>query len=331
MVEKLRLTAMLVACTIIFFTVLRNMESILSDSTVQANQLSGNKYASIQKTPQDQLLPEMTKDDFVHKTRSAFVIPEYKLIFFTFPKVACSEWKRMFMRINGNKNWCKVRNFNAHDPNKNEIKVLHDFEPEVATAMMTSPVWTKAAIFREPKERVLSAFLDKAVNTDHYVRKCCKNLPTDKLQQQCINNEEKFESFLYFVTEYPDECFDIHWEPQIAKIDAKWWPYIDVIGYQHNLLNDSKNILSQLTSTRDESGKSAWERYGVTGWGDSGDECENRTHSFLEENSSAHNLDTGSHLLEWYTPETENLVEEKWALEWSIDKVKFPKLELFPK
>ena len=137
----------------------------------------------------------------------------------------------MFMRINGNKNWCKVRNFNLHGRKQNEIKVLHDFEPEVATAMMTSPVWTKAAIFREPKERVLSAFLDKAVKEDYYVRKCCKNLPTDKLQQQCINNEEKFESFLYFVTEYPDECFDIHWEPQIAKIDAKWWPYIDVIGY----------------------------------------------------------------------------------------------------
>jgi hypothetical protein len=335
---RLRGIAMLAAaCTIIFFTVLRNMDSILSDSTAQANQfqLSGNKYASIQQ--KDQLLPEMTKDDIIHQTRSAFVIPEYKLIFFTFPKVACSEWKRMFMRINGNPNWCKVRKFNAHDPKQNEIKVLHDFEPEVATAMMTSPVWTKAAIFREPKERVLSAFLDKAVKEDYYVRKCCKNLPTDKLQQQCIDNEKKFESFLYFVTEYPDECFDVHWEPQMAKIDPKWWPYIDIIGYQHNLLNDSKRILSQLTSTRTrddhESGKksaSAWERYGVTGWGAS-DECENRPHSFLEENSSAHNLDTGSHLLEWYTPETETLVEEKWAIEWSIDKVKFPKLELFPK
>ena len=58
-------------------------------------------------------IPLMTKDDLIYQTRSAFVIPEYKLIFFTFPKVACSEWKRMFMRINGNPNWCKIHGFNA--------------------------------------------------------------------------------------------------------------------------------------------------------------------------------------------------------------------------
>lgn len=274
-------------------------------------------------------IPLMTKDDLIYQTRSAFVIPEYKLIFFTFPKVACSEWKRMFMRINGNPNWCKIHGFNAHDPRKNKIKVLNDYEPEVATAMMTSPAWTRAAILREPKERVLSAFLDKAVKEDYYVRKCCNNLPNEKAKQQCIDNELNLESFLYFVTKYPKKCFDVHWEPQIAKIDKKWWPYIDKIGFQHNLLNDSKEILSQLTSSRND-GISAWDSYGTTGWGNS-DECENRTHSFLEENSSAHNLDTGSQLLKWYTAETEKIVEEKWAIEWSEETVNFPKLNLFGK
>ncbi len=314
-------------CAVIFLAVVSNMDYVLSAATSK-ELAKGIKYdVTIQ---QNEDIPEMTNDDLIHQTRSAFVVPEYKLIFFTFPKVACSEWKRMFMRINGNPNWCKIRNFNAHDPKKNKIKVLKDYSPEVATAMMTSPVWTRAAIFREPKERVLSAFLDKAVKEDYYVRKCCQNLPTEELQKKCIGNEKKFESFLHFVTEYPEECFDVHWEPQMEKIDSKWWPYIDAIGYQNNLLHDAKHILSHLTSTRDKSGKTAWERYGVSGWGAS-DECENRTHSFLEENSSAHNLDTGSRLLEWYTPETEKIVEEKWAVEWSIDKVKFPKVELFPK
>jgi hypothetical protein len=195
--------------------------------------------------------------------------------------------------------------------------------------MMTSPAWTKAAIFREPKERMLSAFLDKA-NNGYYIRRCCKKLPNESLEKQCIDDVTKFDSFLYFVTEYPKVCFDVHWEPQIAKIDSKWWPYIDVIGYQDNLLQDSRRILKMLYSNPDEvKGQSAWDRYGITGWGAPGDECENRTHAFLEENTSSHKLDSGSHLLEWYTPELEKLVEKKWAIEWQQDRVNFPEIKLF--
>ena len=49
----------------------------------------------------------------------------------------------------------------------------------------------------------------------------------------------------------------------VAKIDSKWWPYIDVIGYQSNLLQ----ILEMLYSDQNEvEGRSAWGRYGDTGW-----------------------------------------------------------------
>eukprot|EP00558_Chaetoceros_sp_UNC1202_P004209 CAMPEP_0197249990 /NCGR_PEP_ID=MMETSP1429-20130617/50525_1 /TAXON_ID=49237 /ORGANISM="Chaetoceros sp., Strain UNC1202" /LENGTH=329 /DNA_ID=CAMNT_0042711707 /DNA_START=70 /DNA_END=1059 /DNA_ORIENTATION=+ len=273
--------------------------------------------------------PVMKKTDLIYHTRSAFVVPEYKLIFFTFPKVACSEWKRMFMRMNANPNWCKTRGFNAHDPKMNKIKTLGEFDVEIATAMMTSPAWTKAAILREPKERVLSAFLDKAVKEDYYVRKCCDRLPAEDLKQQCKKNEEDFASFLHFVTEYPEECFDVHWEPQIAKIDQKWFPYIDTIGYQHDLLNNAQALLKTLTSQRDDKPqRTAWRRYGMKGWG-SENGCENRTRSFLEENTSSHQLNTGDHLKEWYTPETEKIVEEKWAIEWNQKEVNFPEIHLF--
>ena len=65
-----------------------------------------------------------------------------------FRQVACSEWKRMFMRINGNPKWCIIEGFSAHDPRANKIETLKDYSPEIASAMMTSPVWTKAAIVR---------------------------------------------------------------------------------------------------------------------------------------------------------------------------------------
>lgn len=283
-----------------------------------------------------QNMPTVTKNDLIYTTsRLAFVIPEYKLIFFAFPKVASTEWMQMFMRMNGNPGWCKKnrpKGFNAHDWRDNEILTLEDYDPEIATAMMTSPVWTKASIFREPKERVLSAFLDKAVNTDSYIKFCCNNLPNVKIKTQCIENTKSFESFLYFVTQY-SECSNAHWEPQLAKIDSKWLPYIDIIGYQHNLHHDAKKILSGLTSSRHGVGEdSAWDKYGVSGWKGSKwvpKFCENRTHEFFEENASGHNNDSGAKLKIWYTPELERLVEEKWAVEWSTDEVNFPVVKLF--
>jgi hypothetical protein len=239
----------------------------------------------------------------------------------------------MFMRMNGNPDWCVIRD--PHAPEKNKVKTLTDYPPEIATALMTSPAWTKAAILREPKERVLSAFLDKAGNEDtRYVGRCCKKLPDKNLEKQCVDNRKKFGSFLHFVTEYPKQCFDVHWEPQVAKIDSKWWPYIDVIGYQNNLHEDSKRILKMLYSKNCDEGEghhqlSAWDRYGITGWGAPGDGCENRTHAFLEENTASHKRDAGSHLLEWYTAELEKLVEEKWAIEWQQERVNFPEVKLF--
>jgi hypothetical protein len=234
--------------------------------------------------------------------------------------------------MNGNPDWCVSRD--PHDPKKNKIKTLREYAPEIATLMMTSPKWTKAAILREPKERVLSAFLDKAVNeADFYITHCCQKLPEENLKKQCINNAKKFDSFLHFVTEYK-ECFNEHWEAQIAKIDSKWWPYIDVIGYQNNLFEDSRRILKMLYSNRDDGeghhNSSAWDRYGMTGWGAPGQHgCENRTQAFFKENHSGHNLDTGSHLLQWYTPELETLVEDKWAIEWQQERVNFPEIKLF--
>ena len=163
-----------------------------------------------------------------------------------------------------------------------------------------------------------------------YVKVCCNELSDEDEKRKCIENEDSFESFLYFVTTYKEECWDVHWEPQVNKIDAKWWPYIDFIGYQHNLLGDSKTLLSSLTSIKDEEdGRSAWERYGSRGWGVEKKGCENRTHYFLEENSSNHKIETGQHLLEWYTAETEKIVEEGWAVEWEQERIRFPKVKLF--
>ena len=331
------LTCFVTSIALILLFIINQQTLELIEPSSDTTSIKKKHTYSSSTIPDVEVLP--TDIIYSRNSRSTFVIPQYKLIFFTFPKVACSEWKRMFMRMNDNPNWCKIKQFNAHDPELNQIKVLSDYPTEIATAMLTSPKWTRAMIVREPKERVLSAFLDKAVKENsgnskkggYYIKKCCSRIPDEDEQKNCTENSHDFKSFLTFVTKYPKECFDVHWEPQLAKIDSKWWPLIDFVGYQHNLVEDAQTLLKTLTTTKDPvENRTAWERYGQTGWGNDNELCEKRPHSFLEENTSRHKLETGSHLMEWYTPETEKMVEEHWAIEWMQEKVQFPKLQLFP-
>lgn len=130
----------------------------------------------------------------------------------------------------------------------------------------------------------------------------------------------------------------------LVKQDEKWWPMIDFVGYQSNLQEDSKLLLQSLVSTQmlqdqdlatdegaiDSDGSdrimTAWDQYGKSGWGNENG-CENRTKSFLEENTSTHKLETGNKLKEWYTEELETIVEDHWKVEWQY--LNFPPMKLF--
>jgi len=283
------------------------------------------QFSSLSSTNHPTVLPT----DRIYDPRiGAFVLEEYKLIFVSIPKVACSEWKRMFMRMLGNPLWCKIRGINAHDPDVHNIPYLSQYPVDVASQMMISPEWTKAVFVREPKERILSAFLDKSVKEKWFFKnKCCEQLDDPEVVTDCVNKSQSFASFLHYVTKFPDKCTNVHWEAQALKIDSKWWPYFNFIGYQHNLQQDAKRLLSHVHSKVD--GRSAWEKLGSSGWGNDNEGCENRTRSFLEENTSTHRLETGKKLAEWYNSETEALVEENWKSDWEQKEITFPQVKIY--
>jgi hypothetical protein len=288
----------------------------------------GEKIYSTSRDPLVNPITVLPSDRIYDPRIGAFVIEEFKLIFVSIPKVACSEWKRMFMRMIRNNLWCKIRGINAHDPEVHQIPYLAQYPVEIATQMMLSPQWTKAVFVREPKERVLSAFLDKSVKEKWYFKtKCCEQLEDHNDMNDCVKNSQSFASFLHYVTQFPQKCFNVHWEAQSVKIDSKWWPYFNFIGYQHNLQEDTKRLLSQLVS--DVDGRSAWDKVGASGWGNDNDGCENRTSAFLEENTSTHRLETGKKLLEWYDAKTEALVEKYWQCDWDQKELNFPQINLY--
>jgi hypothetical protein len=204
------------------------------------------------------------------------VIEKYKLIFFTVPKAGCTVWKLLFRRIMGYADWQTVdwNTMLPHHPERNGLKYLYDYSMEEASAMLTSSQYTKAIFVRDPKERLLSAYLDKALrNNGDYVRaRCCY------LYGKCVPHaQESLEGFLNLTA----SCDDIHWRPQGKRMESKYWPYLNFVGHLETAQADAKRLLQSL---RDVDGKTtAWNLYGSSGWGTFGNQsmfesCDGREH-----------------------------------------------------
>jgi hypothetical protein len=103
------------------------------------------------------------------------VIPEYNLLFFTIPKTGTTIFKQLFRRMMGFENWSLKDEDLVHSPHRNGLKYLYHYSPTEANEMLTSPNWTRAIFVRDPKTRVLSAYLDKALHNhcDYVKRHCC--------------------------------------------------------------------------------------------------------------------------------------------------------------
>jgi Sulfotransferase family len=124
---------------------------------------------------------------------SPVVLEEYKLLFFTTAKVGCTVWKQLFRRMMGYEDW-KAENTNSKlpwNPEANGLKYLHHYSRQEASEMMTSNEWTRAIFVRDPKERFLSAYLDKVVQNPFFTNHvCCPH------KMNCVSNQTSLQEFL---------------------------------------------------------------------------------------------------------------------------------------
>ena len=82
--------ALILVLLLSLLNTIRIIPTLTKDSNSDDNTSVLRKHTATEKEKET---PVVLKDDFIYGVRTSFVIPEYKLIFFTFPKVACSEWK----------------------------------------------------------------------------------------------------------------------------------------------------------------------------------------------------------------------------------------------
>jgi len=228
----------------------------------------------------------------------------------------------IYYSLNGmpKETWCLTNNI--HKREKNKLKFLDEFSVEEAQHMMTSPEWTRATFVRNPKSRILSAYLDKSIHKAHSfeIHECVSyghNLgDSDKKvaklhEDECIARHRDFDFFLHNITKILTE--NRHYQPVYSLIDEKWWPWINFIGKMEYFKDDAESLLKAIKSERN--GMTAWDRSGATGW--SGMEKEgicNGTRAFLDRSrKDSHATNAREKMQQYFTPELENIVEEHFA------------------
>lgn len=183
---------------------------------------------------------------------SPIIIPDFKLVFFTIPKVGCTVWKQLFRRMMGLKDWTTHSEETKlpHNPNANGLRYLYDYPIVEANIMMTSPNWTRAMFVRDPKERFISAFLDKGQNKDFIRKACCWE--NSGCENMAARDPEHF-------LKVARKCKNGHWDPQSNRMmEDKYWPYLNFIGHFDNLHQDARRLLQRI---------GAWDGLGDRGWG----------------------------------------------------------------
>ena len=210
-----------------------------------------------------------------------FIDVNSKLVFFTIPKVACTEWIRLFIRMSGAPDW-------QSDPHYRDDRPLFSAFPlDDINRIINDPAWTKAVFFRNPAERILSAYLDKIADN--------KSMKIEVFGDD--DSPVSFERYLSHVLapqqsgiSAPLRNVDAHWclQTRIANI-YKLMHAFDFIGNYAHLHNHARQLLTRV---------GIWERYGADGWGEDGG------FSLFESNTAEHRTDAGERMDEFYSPKT---------------------------
>ncbi|VDH94748.1 Hypothetical predicted protein [Mytilus galloprovincialis] len=155
-------------------------------------------------------------------TSSPIVVRKYKLIFFWNEKAGCTYWKRLLQFIQG------LKNKDVHDPGRNGLTYLTQCKDNEIIDMMFNDTWTKVVFVREPRERVLSAFLEKGLNPA-------------RMRDMCGRPAVK--SLLEFIT-LIKTCKDVHWSSQV-KLPRHLYKYT-WIGKMPDINTFTENLLTKI-------------------------------------------------------------------------------------
>jgi hypothetical protein len=272
-----------------------------------------------------QRVVQVDPSDFIMQpgfNAAPIVVEKYKFIFFTIRKNGCTVWKQNTRRMMGYEDW---RTKEPAFPGDNGLVYLHHYNLSQATMLMNSPDYTRAIFVRDPKERFLSAFLDKAVQQDYFEQQCCqKRLKRKVPMDVCREKSQTFNGFVKMTR----LCKDTHWGPQWKRMEAKYFQTLDFVGHLETAAQDAKRLLQKI---------GAWEEHGKSGWGLYGNESIFESTSFVKHKTGNGTTDSRDRLSKYYTLELDTEIEERFARDYTIpeyglalQKIQYPAVTRHP-
>ncbi|KAL3817458.1 hypothetical protein ACHAXA_001465 [Cyclostephanos tholiformis] len=250
------------------------------------------------------------------------VVERYRLVLFTQGKVASTVFKQLARRMMELEDWMVDNRQVPHNPATNGLSYLKYYKTADALTILTSSRWTRAIFVRDPKERILSAFLDKAARNggEYITNNCCQtfSLPSNS-NRSYMCGDHAHGSFLGFLEVVQSECCcDGHWMPQSSRIDWPFRPYITFVGHFDRIQEDTKQLLHLLSIRSGEA--DLWARFGASGWGS------NSSAIFSESTKANHKTSARANLSKYYNSTVDALVEELYYEDYTDRLLNFTSL-----
>ncbi|XP_071153186.1 carbohydrate sulfotransferase 11-like [Mytilus edulis] len=181
-----------------------------------------------------------------------YVNDEYKFIFCMMPKLACTNWKRIFLALSDNfpnKDFVinKMGSGDVHDTWPKHGNTLDKYSySDIQTKLQT---YKKIVFVRDPFERLLSAFKDKMFRKDTPVFKNIAEKIIRLKRSKEVNHSDaiKFVEFVKYLTD-PD-TFESSYEQHWAKYENLCQPCLmnyDFVGKFETMKNDISRTFKYL-------------------------------------------------------------------------------------
>ncbi|OWF42807.1 Carbohydrate sulfotransferase 14 [Mizuhopecten yessoensis] len=178
------------------------------------------------------------------------VSDKYQALFCFVPKVACSQWKKVFLLMSGHvDDPKKLDEYSVHFNYSHLLRYLDQYKKdEIEHRIQT---YKKIIMVRDPLDRLLSAFKNKFHGTgfkdptySNIAKFIVRNYRKD-FKQPVLGDDVTFLEFIRYVTDDGIGAENEHWRT-VMKLCAPCQIEYDFVGKYETLQDDADFIMSQI-------------------------------------------------------------------------------------
>ena len=237
---------------------------ILQDKSSPADTLSllSKRATNVRQACSRPDIPKILGFSLSRHSKYLIVNDKKKVMFCFVPKVACTNFKRVFLGLEGvvpPQEVDKINGYDIHFTHLHRLKFLEDFDTEERNKITRT--YKKFIFVRDPFERLVSGFRNKFVNHPNPDSKAVflghvESLYTEFPQRGKDRNIRKvrrrktltFQDFLYFILDQSELKGEVnaHFAPVVTLCNPCKINF-DYIGYYDNLNEEADIIFKNLS------------------------------------------------------------------------------------